>query len=204
MSRWFRVDTIYSMTAYMLIELIDRLGNLLRTENRRVGAKYSLQPVHIQILDYLRRCNKYSNTPIGISKYLGITKGTMSQSLNILVQKGLILKVADSDDKRSVHLKLTSNGSCLLERIISESNLYGLLKSYSDNIPGTITEGLYDILIQLQKNNRSNTFGVCSSCRHLLREGSSKLRCGLTREILTKEDTELICHEHEYPDATNL
>ena len=47
----------------VLLELVERLGNLMRTELRRAGSDESLQPVHLQSLIYLSKANRYSNTP---------------------------------------------------------------------------------------------------------------------------------------------
>jgi len=93
-----------------LIELVERLGGLLRAHSRRQGAVLGLQPVHLQVLDYLARCNRFSNTPAALTAYLQATKGTVSQSLKLLRQRGLVARRADADDRRVVRLALTVQG----------------------------------------------------------------------------------------------
>ena len=88
----------------VLLELVERLGNLLRAEFRRAGADEQLQPVHVHALVYLTRANRYSNTPQAMAEYLGLTKGTMSQSLLLLDRRGLIERYQDDLDRRVVRL----------------------------------------------------------------------------------------------------
>ena len=42
----------------VLLELVERLGNLMRTELRKAGAEEVLQPVHLQALTYLAKANR--------------------------------------------------------------------------------------------------------------------------------------------------
>ena len=86
----------------MLLELVERLGNLMRSELRKSGSEESLQPVHLQALIYLSKANRYSNTPQALADYLGLTKGTVSQTLLLLDRRGLIERFEDDIDRRVV------------------------------------------------------------------------------------------------------
>ena len=52
----------------VLLELVERLGNLMRSELRKAGSDESLQPVHLQAMIYLARANRYSNTPQALAE----------------------------------------------------------------------------------------------------------------------------------------
>ena len=62
------------MNQNRLSTLLDRLTISLRARERRAAADVGLQPVHLQILGYLAKCNRFSNTPIAVSEYLGDSK----------------------------------------------------------------------------------------------------------------------------------
>src|ERR1700674_5985038 len=98
----------------VLLELVERLGNLMRTELRKSGGDEALQPVHLQALIYLSKANRYSNTPQALAEYLGLTKGTVSQTLLLLDRRGLIERFEDDIDRRGVRLRLSSAGERLL------------------------------------------------------------------------------------------
>lgn len=76
-----------------------------------------IKPTHLSALRYLASCNRYSNTPLAVTEYLGLTKGTVSQSLNRLETYGFIVKSQDQRDKRSVHLELTVSARTLLASV---------------------------------------------------------------------------------------
>ena len=98
----------------VLLELVERLGNLMRSEARRVGADEQLQPVHVSALVYLANANRYSNTPQALGEYLGLTKGTISQSLLLLDRRGLIERYQDDLDRRVVRLRISGTGEQFL------------------------------------------------------------------------------------------
>lgn len=181
-----------------VFELVERLGTLVRSERRRVARELGLQPVHLQVLQYLSRCNRYSNTPQAVAAYLGATKGTVSQSLAVLERGGWVRKRADPADGRVVRLEVTSRAQRALERLSAKRGLSEPEGLSAGSLRRTAAM-LAALLRGWQAANRYRTFGVCRTCRHLLREGPGRFRCGLTREALASAETEQICHEHEYP-----
>ncbi|MEN8763252.1 MAG: MarR family transcriptional regulator, partial [Thiogranum sp.] len=91
-------------------DLIERLGNLVRANVRAVCSEYGLRPVQLEAMRFLTQCNRYSDTPQAVAEYLGLTKGTVSQTLKVLEKKGLLRKLGDAKDKRVVHLNPTAKG----------------------------------------------------------------------------------------------
>lgn len=180
----------------MVQNYIERLANLLRNEARRSGVHYGLQPVQLEALNYLAACNRYSNTPLGVTDYLGLTKGTVSQTLKVLEAKGLIDKHIDAKDKRVVHLHLTNAGNKLLQDAVPAPVLS---KAYQI-LPGAVQQqlgaGLAELLRSLQQTNGLKSFGVCTTCRYNRRLSDDTFFCELTNENLSRRDTELICREH--------
>ncbi len=179
-------------------DVLERLCNLLRMETRAFGLKYGLQPVQMEALTYLTQCNRYSDTPQAVGEYLGLTKGTISQSLKILEQKGLLSKQPDKQDKRMVHLTPTSKGKNLVKKAIAEKNLApSLVKTDSLKI-NELTSVLRSALQEMQRANKRKAFAACHSCR-FNEQNENGYICGLTHEPLSTQDVQLICREHEYP-----
>ena len=176
-------------------KLIERISSLLRSEERRKYAAIGLQPVHGQVLEYLAKCNKYSNTHAAVAEYLGLTKGTVSQTIQILERKHYLDKTTDSIDGRVVHLSLTESG----KQLIDELKPLDIFKHAESKISrqefDTIGQALYTTLGVLQKVNHSKSFGLCSSCQHFSVE-ENHYQCGLTQQPLDREDTEKICRDH--------
>ncbi|MFP2909941.1 MarR family winged helix-turn-helix transcriptional regulator [Pyxidicoccus sp. 3LFB2] len=188
------------MAVDRLYALLERLGNLLRTEERAAGLRHGLQPVHLQALRYLQSCNRYSNTPAALTEYLGLTKGTVSQTLLLLEEKGLLRKEADTEDRRVVHLLLTDAGRAVLKEALPPA----LFQQALSGLPGggeALEASLTGLLRGLQAANAQRSFGACATCKHFRRDGPARFRCGMTDEPLTREDSALLCREHEAAPA---
>lgn len=88
-----------------------RLARLMRSAEHEIG----LNPAQWEALRYLSRCNDVSNSPIALTRYLGATKGTISQTVIALVKKGLVEKSNREGERRSVVLTLTDAGRDFLK-----------------------------------------------------------------------------------------
>lgn len=186
------------MSIARIEELIERLDNLRRTHISSVAYASGLNLRQLEALIFLAKCNRYSDTPLGLTEYLGLTKGTVSQTVITLEEKEFLKKIPDTKDKRVVHLQLTKKGKRVVEKCVNESPLAALEGLESSNtITKSVQESLTSLLIILQRANSSQTFGACETCRHYRKfELGNKHQCGLTLEPLTAEESLKICREH--------
>ena len=185
------------MSANQIHNHIERLSNLLRTESRHLLTSHGLQPIQLEVLHYLSVCNRYSNTVKGVTEYLGQTKGTVSQSIKVLERKGLVTKHVDNTDKRIVHLKITSNARTLLKKTVPAPVFSNASKLIKEQSMKQILSALRSLLMAAQKANDLKSFGVCHTCRYNQRQNNGKHLCGITKEVLSSKDVQLICREHD-------
>ncbi len=178
-----------------LYEVLTRITRVLQAEERATTA--GLLPVQLHALEYLARCNRYSDRPAAVAEYLQVTKGTASQTLRVLERRGLIDKRRDGQDGRVVRLRPTSKGRRLLQRTTPPPPVEAALAGLTKSEEAGLQKSLEVLLRGLQKANDSRSFGVCHTCRHFLREDAGSFRCALTSERLSTSDSSLICREHE-------
>lgn len=187
------------MSAYLIYEHLERIANLMRTDVRKSGIAHGLQPVQLEALHYLSRCNRYSNNPVAVAEFLGLTKGTVSQSLGVLEKSGLISRQADSVDKRRFHLSLTPEGHAVIAKThppaVLTKAVEGATKEFSDETIQVLSR----VLRHLQTANSLKSFGVCKTCHHHLLDELGSRHCQLTGEHLNDEEAVLLCREHEPP-----
>lgn len=186
------------MTRLLLI--LERLATLTQQALRESAAPHGLQAVHLLILAYLERANRYSDIPIAIAEYLGITRGTLSQSLAVLEAKGLIERSRDADDGRIHHIRLSPIGRNLLRASWLE-RIGGALAMLPE--ADELERGLTALLAALQRINGQHAFGVCRGCAHFQPIGGATARCGLTGEALTPDDAGRLCREWTAPPDPN-
>lgn len=181
----------------MTQQLMERLTSLLRSESRNLLFEYGLQPVQFEALHYLSICNRYSDTPKSVTEYLTQTKGSVSQTLKVLEKKKLIVKTADSEDKRVAHMSVTKEGWVLIDKLLPSPLLQAADGLLSEHDSAQINTSLTTLLRAVQHANDFKSFGQCFSCRHNIKLGADEYQCGLTGESLTKIEIKLICREHE-------
>ncbi|MCB2253109.1 MarR family winged helix-turn-helix transcriptional regulator [Pseudomonas chlororaphis] len=184
----------------MLFDLLERLTSLTRVWFREHPLLADIQPIQLSALLYLARCNGYSNTPLAVAEYLGLTKGTVSQSLKALEAKGLLSKSQDARDKRSVHLLLTDEARNLLASVMPPAFLETAAGRMGGQA-GELEQLLGDLLRNVQRATDVPSFGLCKTCR-FHRQVAGEPFCGLTEEPLARPAIELICREHQFPEAS--
>jgi DNA-binding MarR family transcriptional regulator len=174
--------------------LLERLGALIHQSVREDAARHELLPVHVQVLSYLAQANRYSNLPIAIAEYLGITRGTVSQTLAVLERKGLVVKRPDPKHGRRIHLELTRAGSAVLQDSWAQRLEAALQAADAGDEKGELETGLRRVLTELQRLNHQQAFGICHQCAHF--QGTpDNATCGLTGEPLAEEQTGRLCRE---------
>lgn len=180
-----------------IYEYLERISHLLRADARRADSRAGLQPVQLEALHYLSLCNQYSNTPAAVADYLGLTKGTVSQTLQVLESNGYVEKQPDTTDRRVVHLLLTEKGRELVAIAIPPRTLRGGIDSLPENARRQLGTTLRLLLDAMQRENQLRSFGICKTCRHNTDLGGDRFRCELTGGTLNSNDVTRICREHQ-------
>ncbi|RLP26384.1 MarR family transcriptional regulator [Mesorhizobium sp. YM1C-6-2] len=139
-----------------------------------------------------------SRTPGALTAYLGVTKGTVSQTLMSLERAGLVSKTIDAADRRSVKLELTDAGRDRLRR-----DEIARVQAMVDAMLELDRLRLDDALRQLLKTRLEleggRAFGLCRTCRHFAADarGPAKHHCRLLDEPLADAEADEICYEQE-------
>ncbi len=187
--------TLGGVTAGALHDRIERVANLLGARARATARAHGVEPIQLDVLRYLGRCNRYSDTATAVAEFFGLTKGTVSQTLAALHRKGLVEKRTDPADGRRIHLILTAAG----EHVVREAFPPELLRAVATPSDAALVEGIEGLLRRMQRASGAVSFGECHSCAHFRHEGDRRFRCGLTGEALQHADSEKICFEHTTP-----
>lgn len=182
-------------TAEILAPL-ERLARLMRAGEHEGG----LNPAQWEALRYLSRANRFSNSPIALTRFLGSTKGTVSQTIKALERKGYIAKGPRENEGRSINLSLTPKG---IEALKNDplAEFSKSLDDLSGKIRRRLAKGLADLLETDLKRREQPSFGICSSCRHFREKGhetddGGPHRCMYFDVSLSGAEVQLICIAH--------
>ena len=174
--------------------LIDRLDRLARSG----AAMGGINPAQWEALRFLARANRFSRTPAALAEYLGSTRGTVSQTLIALEQKGFIERRRSPRDGRSIDLALTRQG----RKAIEGDPILDLAETIAAIGPEArvLAEMLRTTVQTLITRNGGKAFGACHTCRHFRRNVGSPGKphhCALLDEALSDRDSRGICVEQE-------
>lgn len=171
---------------------LERLARLLRQAAHANG----LVPTQWEALRYLARASRHSRSPGSLARYLGATKGTISQSLLTLEKKGLIARTNRAKDQRYADLSLTAAGQALL----GDDPLQELAADIDDlgfKTRRRLARGLSALLAKAVSRQGAASFGTCADCRYF-REGGpgNPANCMLDGEPLAVSELHLLCGAH--------
>ena len=185
-----------SEPAVEVVQLLDRLERLARAGE----ASGALNPAQWEALRFLARANRFSRTPAALAAYLGSTRGTVSQSLIALEEKGYVSRQPSDRDRRSIELALTALG----EKALKGDPIRSLVADIAKSTPAELAVLVQTLRTALQRQierNGGRAFGACFTCRHFRKSAGPSARtphyCSLLNEPLTTADSEAICVEQE-------
>lgn len=170
---------------------LERLSSLYKSQMRQAASAAGLQMVHLEVMQYLSVCNGYSNTAQALSEYLGQTKGSISQTLKVMEQLGLVTKSNCTRDKRIVRLSLTGQGQAKLSAM--QADLVSMAASDEQ-----LSIGIQQLLKNWQQTHNQSGFGLCRSCRFHQSIDKKKFLCQLTKETLSTDGNLQLCREHAF------
>ncbi len=180
----------------LIVWPLERLARVMRAREHDHG----LNPAQWEALRYLGRANRFSDSPGALTRYLGATKGTISQTLMALERKGLVSKSLRGTGRRSVRLALTDKG-----RGILAEDPWTLLANSAEELGGKtrrrLQRGLEELLEQELLRTGLASFGSCGSCRYFReggRDGDAQgpHLCMAFEAPLSGEETVRICVAH--------
>ncbi|MGN0482315.1 MAG: MarR family winged helix-turn-helix transcriptional regulator [Lachnospiraceae bacterium] len=89
---------------------------LLESRFGEIKKTYDLKKVDIEVLFFLSQC-KEENTPTDIYKRLRLNRGHISQAIDNLCKRNLIIPVPDESDRRYMHYTVSETATAIIDDI---------------------------------------------------------------------------------------
>jgi DNA-binding MarR family transcriptional regulator len=117
---WAREYPDVDMSTLSPITRLVRLGVLMDTFQKETLEPFELTPSDYAVLSTLRRAGPpYQLSPSELYTVLERSSGGMTKMLNRLEGLGLIERIPDPEDRRSIRVLLTESGVALQEEIFN-------------------------------------------------------------------------------------
>jgi len=130
-----------------------RVGSDLSSALDGFLAKYGLLQGRWWVLILLMREQNLMSSPSILAEKAGVSRATMTGLIDGLDKEGLIKRVADNEDRRKFHIKLTSAGQEKLDQIMPE--YYRRVGKLMGALSPEEGDSLASILTKLQLNKET-------------------------------------------------
>ncbi|MCO5994205.1 MarR family winged helix-turn-helix transcriptional regulator [Actinoallomurus rhizosphaericola] len=132
-----------------IIGRINRLSRLVDRELKDFFAGHGLEHWEFDVLATLRRSGPpYALTAGALNRAAMVTSGAITNRIDRLAAKGLVERVPDEQDRRSVRVRLTERGRALVDEVVGlhVANEARLLASLSPDRRRELADLLRDLL----------------------------------------------------------
>ena len=93
---------------------------LLESQFSEIRKKYDLKKVDMEVLFFLSNCDD-EDTPTDIYRHLKLNRGHVSQAIDDLCRRNLIVAIPDRNDRRFMHYKISDRAEAIIRDIASVS-----------------------------------------------------------------------------------
>jgi MarR family transcriptional regulator, lower aerobic nicotinate degradation pathway regulator len=130
-----------------LISLIFNTGQILREKvSEKIGFK-DCSFLHAQTLHFIK--DKDKTTMKDVAGYLRITPPSATSLINSLVEKGLLIRTSDKDDRRTIKLEITKEGTELMKN--NFKRVTGIIEKSISRLSEKEKKGFINILNKISE-----------------------------------------------------
>lgn len=118
-SQWARAMPSVDASSMEIFGRIARVQKHLEHRRAEALTQYGFKEGEFDVLSTLRRSGApYRLTPTELYRSLMITSGAMTNRLARLESAGMVRRIVDAQDRRSVQMSLTEKGKALIEEAV--------------------------------------------------------------------------------------
>lgn len=181
-----------------ITQALERISKAFRVLLWEESKTHKISPIQIQILLFCSTHARKEDLKVSfLAKEFDLTKATVSDSVKVLIGKGLLSKETDKKDSRSYVVALTEKG----KKIVNESSGFSTALNQSiDTLSKTNKENLLAYLLHvINELNQKEVISVqrmCLTCYHYSKKGNDHY-CELLGKSLKNEELQVDCPDHK-------
>jgi DNA-binding MarR family transcriptional regulator len=177
-----------------LERLLERIGEVSRAMRWQEATGSGLSPLQLRILGFV---SDHAGQSVGVarlSEELQVTKPTVSDSVKLLVDRGLLVRKPDPLDGRGHTLRLTAAGR---KHLPAAEPFAAALATLPRQERETLLLALMRLLEALLSSGEVQVQRMCWTCAHYSGDRQGKHHCLLLRKDLAVAELRTDCPEHE-------
>jgi DNA-binding MarR family transcriptional regulator len=177
-----------------LARLLERIGEVSRAMRWEEATGSGLSPLQLRILGFVA---DHAGRSVGVARLaeeLQVTKPTVSDSVRLLVERGLLARRPAAHDARSHTLHLTAAGR---KQLPAATPFAAALRHLPRPEREALLLGLMRLLRSLLQSGHVQVQRMCWTCAHYRGDRQGKHHCLLLQKDLAVADLRTDCPEHE-------
>lgn len=180
-----------------IVVALERISEAFRVLLWNESKDHSLSPIQIQILIFIHFHGPEECKVSYLAHEFNMTKATISDSIKVLLAKGLISKETDTFDTRSFSLSLTPTGKKIAKKAsLFTASLERPVNKLSEVQKTAMLSGLLTLIYDLNHAGIITTQRMCFTCSYYERNKGAHY-CKLIKSKLAENELRLDCPEHE-------
>ncbi len=194
----FNLDNQNASLDNKIVAGLERLSQVFRILLWEKAKEYSLSPIQIQLLIFIKHHSKEKTTISYLAQEFNFTKPTISDAIKVLEQKKLIKKYTDNTDTRSYSIQLTIEG----EKIVIQTENYAnplttIIAKANEKDKVVLWQNISTLIIKLNKLEVISVQRTCFNCKHYSIKSKANF-CNLLNQKLDTKDIRIDCEEFEH------
>ncbi|HMQ49446.1 MAG TPA: MarR family winged helix-turn-helix transcriptional regulator [Saprospiraceae bacterium] len=180
-----------------IVVALERVSEAFRVLLWNESKENALSPIQIQILIFIH-FHSLEKCKVGyLADEFNMTKATISDSVRVLLSKGLVAKETDPTDTRSYTLSLTDEG----EKIAKKASFFAAaieqpIEKLTQEQQVSMLNGLLKLIADLNKSGIITIQRMCFSCSNYQVDKGVHY-CKLLKSQLAESELRIDCPEHE-------
>jgi DNA-binding MarR family transcriptional regulator len=183
---------------YKIVAALEKIAEVFRVLLWTEAKEHKLSPIQMQLLIFIKYHNSDKQRRIAsMAREFNLTKATISDSIKVLEQKGLIKRTDDALDSRSFNFSLTDQGSKLTGMIENFTlPLDGAIATLSPQQKDQFLMSVLDLIFRLNKTGIISTQRMCYTCFYYRGDMQQNHFCNLMQKPLAIDELRIECPEH--------
>ncbi|MDX2098243.1 MAG: MarR family transcriptional regulator [Leptolyngbyaceae cyanobacterium bins.59] len=157
LEQWKHESPQLDVSALAVIGRVLRIARLLEKHRESVLAEYGLNVWSFDMLATLRRQGPpYQLKPTDLYELLMLSSGAMTNRIDRLEQDGVVVRIRDPEDRRSVSVQLTPKGIELTDTVMPVlfEREKQFLEQFTKTEAQTLTKLLRQFLLMFDANSK--------------------------------------------------
>jgi DNA-binding MarR family transcriptional regulator len=187
---------------YKIVAALEKISEVFRVLLWTEAKEHKLSPIQMQLLIFIKYHNSDKQRRIAsMAREFNMTKATISDSIKVLEQKGLIERADDMLDNRSFNFSLTDKGVKLTGMIENFTKpLDGAIATLSPQQKNEFLVSVFDLIFRLNQNGIISTQRMCYNCYYYNGDRQQTHFCNLMQKELAIDELRIECPEHKSTD----